>query len=131
AHEVAVFVALQLETTAIDQKLGAFLDAEIDIVPHFVEVRLGHKRPVVSLWIAGRANLEAFDAWDEFFDQNVGRLFADRNGDRNRHATLAGRAVACTDKSVDGLIYIGVRHHNHMVFRAAETLDTFAVSTTG
>ena len=36
AHEVAVLVALELEVAAIDHELGAFLDADVDIVAHLV-----------------------------------------------------------------------------------------------
>ena len=39
AHEVAVLVALQLEAAAIDNELGAFLDAEIDVALDLLEVR--------------------------------------------------------------------------------------------
>ena len=53
----------------------------------------------------------------------VGRLLADRDGDRDRHAALAGRAVAGAHQGVDGLVHVGVGHDDHVVLGAAERLD--------
>src|SRR3990172_6815958 len=44
AHEIAVLVALHLEAAAVDHELGAFLDAEIDILLHLVEVCPGDRK---------------------------------------------------------------------------------------
>ena len=49
----------------------------------------------------------------------------DRDGDR--HAALAGRAVAGADQRVGGLVEIRVGHHDEMVLRAAERLHALAV----
>ena len=67
----------------------------------------------------------------ELLDQNVGGLLADRDRDRHRHAALAGRAVAGADQRIDRLIHVGVRHHDHVVLGAAETLHAFAVGAAG
>src|SRR5262249_47389689 len=61
AHEEAILVALQFEIAAVDLELGTFLDAEIDVVLHLVEVRLSHHRPIVGLWISRGADLQALD----------------------------------------------------------------------
>jgi hypothetical protein len=47
---------------------------------------------------------------------------ADRDDDRDRHAALAGRAVAGADRGVGGHVEVGVGQHDHVVLRAAERL---------
>ena len=66
-----------------------------------------------------------------FSHQRVGGLAADRHRDRDRHAALAGRAVAGADQGIDRLVHIGVRHHDHVVLGAAEALHAFAVGAAG
>src|SRR5215831_10080161 len=61
AHEEAVLVALQLEAAAVDLELRAFLDAEIDVVFHPIELRLGDHRAVVGLRVSRGPDLEALD----------------------------------------------------------------------
>src|SRR5262249_60540532 len=89
AHEEAALVALQLEAAAVDLELGAFLDAEVDVAPDLVEMGFGDERAVVGLRVARWPDLEALDARDQFLDQDVRRLLADRHGNRHRHAALA------------------------------------------
>ena len=54
-------------------------------------------------------------------------LLADRHRDRDGHAPLTGAAVARADERVDGLVEIGVGHHDHVVLRAAEALRALPV----
>src|SRR5580692_3627598 len=131
ADEIALLVALELEIAAVDHELGAFLDALIDIAADLVEELPGHHRAVVGLRVGRGADLEAFDAGDQFFHQNVGSLLADRHGDRHRHAALAGGAVAGADQRIDRLVHVGVRHHDHVVLGAAKALHPFAVGGAG
>jgi hypothetical protein len=50
---------------------------------------------------------------------------------RDRHAALAGRAVARADQRVDRLVDVGVGHHHHVVLRAAQGLHALAVARAG
>src|SRR6185295_9619302 len=92
AHEEALLVALQLEATAVDLQLGAFLEAEIDITLHLVDLRLGDHRPVIGLRIARRPDFQALHARDQLLHQQVRGLLPDRHRYRYRHAAFAGRA---------------------------------------
>ena len=59
-------------------------------------------------------------------DQRVGDV-ADRDDHRDRHAALAGRAVAGRDGRVGGHVDVGVGQHDHVVLRPAERLAALAV----
>jgi hypothetical protein len=130
-HEISVLVPLQFEAATIDHKLGAFLHAQVDIILHLIQMRPRDQRSIIGLRVVRRTNFQAFDSRNQFFDKNVSCFFADGNCDRNRHAALAGGAIACTDQSIDGLVDIGIGHHNHMVLRTAEALNAFAVGASG
>ncbi len=75
--------------------------------------------------VAGPIFMHA-DRGRERLDQPVGRLLADRHRDRDRHAALAGRAVARAHQRVDGLVHVGVRHDDHVVLGAAQRLHALA-----
>ena len=72
--------------------------------------------------IAGRT-----DTRHQPLGQFIGCSLADRNGDRYRHTTLAGGAIAGANQRIDRLIHIGIGHDDHVIFCAAETLHAFAV----
>src|SRR5262249_35426754 len=57
AEKEAALVALQFEPAAIDGELRAFLDAELDIGAHPVEVLAGDERAPFRLRVSARANL--------------------------------------------------------------------------
>src|SRR6201989_3576006 len=57
AHEVGLLLALPPEAAAVDQELGAFLDADIDVFLHPVERRLRDQWAVVGLRVGGGADL--------------------------------------------------------------------------
>ncbi len=69
---------------------------------------------------------ERLHARDQLFHQAVGGGLADGHRDRNRHAALAGRAVAGADQRIDGLVHVGVGHHDGVVLGAAKTLAALA-----
>ena len=129
--KIAVLVTLQLEAAAVDQELGAFLDAEIDIAFDLFQMRPRDHRAVIGLRVGRRSDLQAFDPRHQFFQQPVCGLRADRHRHRNGHAALAGGAVAGADQRIDGLVEVGVRHHDHVVLGAAETLRAFVVGAGG
>ena len=122
---------MHLEAAAVDPQFRAFLDPELDIAFHLVELRARDHRAVIGRGIRRGSDLEALDARNEFFDQGVRGLFSDRHRHRDRHAALAGGAVAGADERIDRLIEVGVGHHDHMVLGAAEALHAFALGATG
>ena len=67
-----------------------------------------------------------FDARNQFLHQPVGRGLADGHRDRDRHAALAGRAVARADQRIDGLVHVGIRHDDGVVLGAAKALRALA-----
>ena len=71
------------------------------------------------------------DALHQAVAQPVRGLLADRYRDADRHAAFAGAAVAGADQRVDGLIEIGVGHHDHVVLGAAEALRPLPVGCGG
>ena len=60
----------------------------------------------------------------------VGRV-ADADEHRDRHAALAGRAVARRHRGVRRELHVGVGQHDHVVLRAAERLHALAVLGAG
>ena len=60
-------------------------------------------------------------------DERVGGV-ADRDDRRDRHAPLAGRAVARRDRGVGGQVDVGVGQDDHVVLGAAERLHALAVA---
>ena len=131
ADEVAVLVALHLEAAAIDDELGAFGHAGIDVAAHLVEMLLGHERPHLGLGIGAGSDLEGADLRLELGHQRVGRLVADRHRHRDRHAALAGRAVGRAHQGIDRLVDVGVGHDDHVVLGAAQRLAALAGARRG
>jgi hypothetical protein len=54
----AVLVALQFEAAAVDDELGPFLDAEIDIGAHLVEVLAGDERAHFRFGVGAGSDFE-------------------------------------------------------------------------
>jgi hypothetical protein len=77
------------------------------------------------LSVAG-ADLERLDARLELGDQRIAGLVADGHGHRDRHAALAGRAVAGAHQRVGGLVHVGIGHDDHVVLGAAQRLHALA-----
>ena len=73
------------------------------------------------------AHPQVVDPFNQPGAQAIRGLIADRNRDADRHATLACAAVARADQRVDGLVEVGVGHHDHVILRAAEALRALAV----
>ena len=83
---------------------------------------LRDERAEIGGRIGGGPDLEGFHPRRQLAHQRVGRALADRHGDRDRHAALAGRAVAGADQGIDRLVHVGVGHDDHVVLGAAEAL---------
>jgi hypothetical protein len=52
---------------------------------------------------------------------------ADGDGDRDRHAAFAGRAVSGADQRVRRAVEVGIGHHHHVVLGPAKGLHPLAV----
>ena len=85
-------------------------------------MRFGDERAHLGVRVGGRADLQRPHLRRQRLDQRFGRLLADRDGDRDRHAALAGRAVARAHQRVGRLVHVGVGHDDHVVLGAAERL---------
>ena len=72
------------------------------------------------------ADLDLRDPLLDRLDERVGDV-ADRDDHRDRHAALAGRAVAGGDGGVGRHVDVGVGQHDHVVLRPAERLAALAV----
>ena len=121
AHEVALLVALQLQATAVDHEFGAFLHALVDIAHHLVPVLARHQRTHLRLRIEARPDLQRRHARRQLLHQPVADI-AHRDGNRDRHAALACRAIARTDQRIGHLVEVGVGHDHHVVLGAAQRL---------
>ena len=104
----AFLVALHREAAAVDDKARAFRDAHVDVAFHLLEVLRRDERSEVGIECGGGAHFQAFDARGKLLHQPVGGVFANRYGDRDRHAALAGRTVAGADQCIDGLVHVGI-----------------------
>ena len=125
ADEEALLVALQLEAAAVDDQLGALVDADLDVVARPCRCARGDHRAVMGLGVGGDADPQALDRGDQLLAQRVGGLLADRHHDRQRHAALAGRAEGGADQVIDRLVEVGVGHDDAVVLGAAQAWTRF------
>ncbi len=93
-------------------------------------MRLRHQRPHFGVAVGARTDLQRAHARRQAVDQSVADR-ADRDGDRDRHAALAGRAVAGAHQRVGGFLEVGVGHHHRMVLGPAQGLHALAVRRSG
>ena len=80
------------ELAAVDDELGAFLDAEVDVAEHALEMLARHERAHVDAVRGAGQDLDGGELGLQRRDQPVAGI-AHRDRDRDRHAALAGRAV--------------------------------------
>ena len=126
AEEETALAARDAQAAAVDDELGAGAHAVLDVAEDLVAVRRRDQRPHVGARRAAVVDRQLANARRELRDELVGDA-ADDDGDRDRHAALAGRAVAGADQRVGGLLEVGVGHDDHVVLGAAERLHAFAV----
>ncbi len=112
---------------AIDHQIGARLDALADVVAHPRQRGAGDQWAVVGLRVQAVADAELIDPLNEPVTQPICRLFADGHRNADRHAPLAGTAVAGADQCVDSLVQVGIRQDDHVVLGATEALRPLAV----
>jgi hypothetical protein len=75
-------------------------------------------------------HLQRLGALDELGDHLV-RHVAHQHRHADRHAALAGRAVARADKRIHRLVDVRIGHDHHVVLRAAQRLHALAVVGAG
>jgi hypothetical protein len=88
-----------------------------------------NERPEIGIGRSGRANLQVLHARDELVEQDVAGFGPHGHRHRYGHAAFTGRAVAGANEGIDGLIHVGVGHHDHVVLGAAEALHALAGGT--
>ena len=128
--EEAVFIAFDFVTAAIDNQRRAFFDAGADVVLDPVAGFTRDDRTHLGVEFHAVLDFQRAGALGQFRDDLVGHV-ADQHRYRDRHAALAGRAISRADQTVDGLLDVGIGHHDHMVLGPAQRLDAFAVAGAG
>jgi len=58
AQEVPVFIALKVQPPTVDDQVGAFLDAQIDVGLYLLEMLLGDQRAHLAVRIHARPDLQ-------------------------------------------------------------------------
>ena len=128
ADQEAVPVAL--EPAPVDDRVGAGVDALVDVADDPVARLRRDHRAHLRVGLEARADLDRQRLLAQPLDQRVGGV-ADRDGDRDRHAALAGRAVARGGQVVGGEVEVGVGQHDGVVLGAAQRLHALAVLRAG
>src|SRR5699024_8211073 len=114
------------DAAAVDEDLRPGLLTLVDVVEH-PGLGLGRdQRAVVRLRVVTVADLELLDLGQQLLEQLLSGALADRNGDRDGHAALTGRAETGTDQGVGDLVEVRVRHDDRVVLGAAEALRALA-----
>ena len=127
ADEEAFLVTLKLEAAAVDDQLGALVDAHLDISLDALLVRLAHHRAVMRIGIGRHSDAQGGDRRDELLAEPICGLLADRNHDRKSHAALAGGPEGGAGKVVHDLVEVGIGHDDAVVLGAAEGLNALVV----
>ena len=112
--------------TPIDDDRGAVRCGTIDVAAHLVAMLTGDQRAHLVVGLVARTDLDRRDPLGDLADELVGDRLGGED-DADRHAPLAGGAVAGRHRGVGGHVEIGVGEHEHVVLRPAEGLDALAV----
>ena len=120
---------------SIDHQRCALARALFNIACNFGFMRRSNQRPhvltcVFVVGIDAVANIQTARAFGQTIDQLI-RNFTHRHRDRNRHAALACRAIRRARERIDHSVHIRIGHHQHVVFRPAQRLHTFAMRRSG
>ena len=126
AYIEAVLISGNHDVSAVENHLGALVDALLDPVADEFFVGRGDNRAEICLFIIGRADLLLGNLLDNFIHQCVGDGFL-HDDDRKGHAALARAAKGRIDDAGgcpgDGSILQDKR----MVFRFAQALHPLAM----
>ncbi len=123
--------SLHAELASIDHQARPFLDSDVDVAAHAITVFTGDERPHLRLGVGTGTDPQCLHPGRESLDQRIGGGIANGNGDGNRHAALAGRAVCRPHESVGGLVEVRIGHHHHVVLGATQGLYAFAAGRAG
>jgi hypothetical protein len=88
------------------------------------------QRPHLRRRIGSRPQPQGLDTPGQRADEGVAGL-GHGNGDRDRHATLAGRSVSRAHQRIGSARNVGVGHDDHVVLGACQRLNAFAMSGGG
>ena len=127
SKEESVFVSFDRQLTSVNDQVGAFRDADVDIVLNLVEMGLGNQRAHVVARVIAVTDFQVAQVVLQLPDHGVGRVVTDADGYGYRHAALAAGAVSSAHQGVDGVIDVGVRHDDGVIFRAAKRLNALAI----
>ncbi|MCY1435313.1 hypothetical protein D9M71_514030 [compost metagenome] len=119
-----------IKAAAVDQQLGTFSDALLDVAGDALVRRLRDDRAHFGGQVHALEDLQRARALQQFRHDLVGHV-ADKHRHRDRHAALAGRTEGRADQRVDHLVDVGIGHHHHVVLRPAQRLDALAMASPG
>src|SRR5438045_6696938 len=77
SYEEAFLMALQRKAAAVDDELGALVDAHLDVLLDALLVRHADHRAVVGLWIRRDADPQALDRRDQLLAKRVRGFLTD------------------------------------------------------
>ena len=124
SNEVSIGIALDLHTATIEEHLAVLLTIGNQAL-NFGQMLSVLKGSDVRIVPAG-ADRQSFRLLDDLRDP-LSRV-THQNDHREGHAPLASRAEAGTDHTIDGVILVGVGHHNAVVLRTHVHLCALTVS---
>lgn len=127
SNPISIGVALNLNTSSIEEQvslIGAVLDQTLNLSQVFRVVKRGDIGVIIA-----RANREALGLLDDLRDPLGG--VSDHDNDGDGHAALAGGTEAGTDDSVNGILFVGVWHHDGVILGAHVDLAALALGTSG
>ena len=124
------FMARNLKITSIKHKFCARPNATIDIASNLLQMRRTHHRAHLSPLCITRRNTNRLCLLYDLLNKRIRhRAYSDRH--RDRHTTLTCRAISSPNECINGLIKVGIRHHNQMILCAPERLHTLAILVCG
>ncbi len=126
AQEETLLATSYAMATSVDDQRCAGSYTVVDVAGDLVAMLRSDDRPHIHLCAHTIADAQGAHHRRELCDQRISRRIAHDDGDGDRHATLARRAVAGTDQCIGGLFKIGIWHHDHVVLGAAQCLHALA-----
>jgi len=128
--KMAVLESGDHDVTAVQDQLGAFLNALVDPVDHRLLVLGGNHRPQFRRLVVGAAHLPQLGVLDQVADELV-RTGLLHNKHRQRHAAHPRAAEGRVDDPDRGALQRRIAHDQRVVLRLAEALDPLAVRRRG
>ena len=119
------------QAAAIDNEIGSFVHAKIDVAANFLVVSLRDQGSHVVTVVDAGADFQVRDLLLQLLDNGIGCVITDADGYRNRHAAFATGTEGRTHQRADSIVDIGVRHDDRVILCPAQRLHSLAVFRAG